>query len=346
MTELRRFCESFNIAEADAHRALTEIRTEATSALAMPWYARLIIGFGAWVTALVAIALGGMILYGSGAETGISVAIMGAIYFGLGVWWLRTVERRVYVTHLGIAITAAGTAMIAAGVGIELEEVWVAALFSAMLTGVIIVATSQRSLQFLAALLTALLFIATLKIEDVPYFLDIAALAGPLGVLMLLRPMQRDTQPAAIVLLLLLPAFGIFGGMQTMIWQAGTGGGWFAKILYVVLFLGLVSVHWRHTITSGERIRLTIFAVAAVLIGVVLPPGGSAALVILMLAFVLGSRPLALLGVMLQVHYIWRFYYDMQVTLLVKSGVLVAVGAVLVGAWWLMQRSSQQEAAP
>jgi hypothetical protein len=344
MTELQQFCEAFGIGEDNARVALKKMRAETTSALAMPWYARLIVGFGAWVTAVIAIALGGMILYALDAEFDLSIALMGAIYFGLGLWWLSNVAHRVYATHLGIAITAAGTAMIAAGIGIEFEEVWVAALTSAVLTVVIIVATSQRSLQFLAALLSALLFVIALKYENVPYFLDIVALAGPLGVVMLLRPMQRDTQPTAIVLLLLLPAFGIFGGMQTVFWQGGIAGGWFPKILHIVLFLGLVGTHWQHTVTSGERTRLTIFAVAAVIIGAVLPPGGSAALVILMLAFILGSRPLALLGVLLQIHYIWRFYYDMQVSLLAKSGILVVVGAVLILAWWLMQRSSQQEA--
>lgn len=345
MTELQRFCKAFDLDEDDASWALIEVRTEANSALAMPWYARLIVGFGAWVTALVAIALGGMILYALDADADISIAIMGAIYFGLGVWWLRKVEHRVYATHLGIAITAAGTCMIAAGVGFESEEIWLAALISAALTAVIILATRQRSLQFLAALLSALLFVAALKQKNVPYFLDIASIAGPLGVVMLLRPTRLDTQPTAIVLLLLLPAFGMFGGIQTMIWQAGIAGGWFAKVLHIALFLGLVSIHWKHTITTGERTRLAIFASAAVIIGFVLPPGGSAALVIMMLAFVLGSRPLALLGVLLQIHYLWRFYYDMQVTLLVKSGILVAVGAVLIVAWWLMQRSSEQEAA-
>lgn len=345
MTELQPFCKAFDIDEASASRTLTEMRTEATSTLALPWYARLIIGFSAWVTALVAIALGGMILYALDADADISIAVMGAVYFGLGMWWLRNVENRVYATHLGIAITAAGTAMIAAGVGFESEEAWLAALVSAVLTAVIILANRQRSLQFLAALLSALLFVVALKQKNVPYFLDIAALAGPLGVVMLLRPTPRDTQPTAIVLLLLLPAFGMFGGMQTMIWQAGIAGGWFARVLNIALFLGLVSIHWKHTFTNGERTRLAVFASAAVIVGFVLPPGGSAALVILMLAFVLGSRPLALLGVLLQIHYLWRFYYDMQATLLVKSGILVAVGAVLIVAWWLMQRSSQQEAA-
>jgi hypothetical protein len=111
MTELQRLCESFNLDEARARRALTDIRGEATSALAMPWYVRLIIGVGAWVTALVAIALGGMILYALETDAGLAIAFMGAIYFTLGVWWLGRVGHRVYATHLGIAVAAAGTAI-------------------------------------------------------------------------------------------------------------------------------------------------------------------------------------------------------------------------------------------
>lgn len=345
MSELRQFCEAFNIAEDKARGVLTDVREEATSALAMPWYARMIIGVGAWVTALIAIALGGAILMLFDLENELAIAGFGALYFGAGLWSLRRAAEHVYATQLGIAITAAGTAMIAAGIGLEFEEIWAAAFVSVALTAIIILTSRARSLQFLAALLSALLITFALTVENTPYFLDIAALAGPLGVFMMLRPTRRDTQPTAVVLLLLMPAFGIFGGIRAMIWEAGVPGGWFAQILNIAVFLGLAGIHWKHTVTDGERARLAIFAVAAVIVSIALPPGGSAALVILMLAFVLGSRPLALLGVLLQVHYIWRFYYDMQVSLLVKSGILAAVGAVLLAAWWLMQRSARQEAA-
>ena len=117
-------------------------------------------------------------------------------------------------------------------------------------------------------------------------------------------------------------------------------GGWFAKALYIGIFLWLVGIHWQSATTPDVRTRLSVFAATAVVVGMLLPPGGMAALMIIMLAFVLGSRPLALLGILLQINYIWRFYYDMEVTLLIKSGIFMAVGAVLVFAWWLMMRRS------
>lgn len=344
MTELQRFCTEFKIGEVDAERTLLLARREEGSALAVPWYARMVVGIGAWITAIIAVFLGGMILVALGAEDYDSGAlVMGIIYLGFGLWWLRNTEGRLYATQLGVAVCAAGSALIALGVGLVTEDLWATTLASAAMTALIITTTSQRTLQFLAALLTAVLFIGALLEQNIPFYFDIVAIAGPVGVALLLWPPKRDMEPTAVALLLLLPVFAIFGGVDTMFWQVSKAGGWFAKVLHIVIFLWLVVLHGQRISTTDVRTRLTIFAIAAVVVSVLLPPGGSAALVILMLGFVLGSRGLALCGVLLQIHYIWRFYYDMDLTLLAKSGMLIAVGIVLLITWWLMQRHTPEE---
>ncbi len=343
MIDLRQFCEAQDIDQMAADEAIRRDRAESASTLAMPWYARFIVGFGAWITALVAIALGGTILVFLDIEAEYALAVMGTVFFGTALWWLRDSEQQAYATQLGIAVAAAGTAMIAAGVGLETEELSAAMVVSVILTMIVIWATHYRSLQFLAALLASFLFVGTLITEEVPYYLDIAALAGPVAVYLMVRPPRRDVQPAATVLLITMPLLGIFHDTNARMWEAGVAGGWFARILFVAIFLWLAYVHWRRVADDAARHRLAIFAAAAVIVGLLLPPGGSAALVIIMLAFTLGSRPLALLGVLLQIVYIWRFYYDMQVTLLAKSGVMFAVGIVLIVAWWFMQRGTPVE---
>jgi hypothetical protein len=339
MPELSRFCAEFGIDVDAARQALIRERGEETSAFGMPWYVRLVVGVGAWVTAMAAIGLG---------EFDGGIGVLGAVYFIVGLMLLRQQDSGVYLTQLGIAVAAAGVAMIALGVGLQTDELWTATLATVVVTAVLIFVAPSRTLQFLAALLAAWLFGMTLLEQKVPYFLDIVALAGPAGVVLMLKPLQRDLQPTALVLLLLFPAFAIFGPGEFR-WLFGSGaeaGGWFAKGLHIVLFLWLVSIHWERATTPDVRDRLGPFAVAAVIVCVLLPPGGSAALVIMMLAFVLGSRPLALLGTLLQIYYIWRFYYDMDVTLLVKSGMLSGVGAVLLLGWWLMMRRSPEGVRP
>jgi hypothetical protein len=345
MPELNQFCAEFVVDIDDAREALTREGREATSALAMPWYVRLVVGVGAWVTAMAAIGLGAAILFVAlEIDFDGGIGILGAVYFIVGIFLLRQEQSGVYLQQLGIAVAAAGVAMIALGVGLEADELWVATLVTVVVTAVVIVMTPSRTLQFLAALLAACLFAMTLLEQKVPYYLDFAALAGPAGVVLMLRPLQRDLQPTAIVLLMLFPLFAIFGPDEfRWVGSVVETGGWFAKALHIGLFLWLVSIHWQRAGTPDARARLGPFAVAAVIVCVLLPPGGSAALVIMMLAFVLGSRPLALLGTLLQIYYISRFYYDIDATLLMKSGMLTAVGAVLLLAWWLTMRRSPEE---
>ena len=348
MPELNQFCAEFEIDEERAREALASERGEETSALAMPWYVRLVVGVGAWVTAIAAIGLGAAILFVAlDIESDGGIVVLGAVYLGLGLLALRQEESGVYLTQLGIAVAAAGVAMIAFGVGSLTDELWPATLVAVAVTAVITMITPSRTLQFLAALLAAVLLGMTLVDLEVPYYLDFAALAGPAGVVLMLRPLQRDLQPTAVILLLLFPMLAIFGADTIGVsYEVGGAGGWFAKALHIGLFLWLVTIHWQRAAIPDARARLGPFAVAAVIVCVLLPPGGSAALVIMMLAFVIGSRPLALLGTLVQIYYIWRFYYDMDVSLLIKSGMLSAVGVVLLLAWWLMMRRSPEGVRP
>jgi hypothetical protein len=345
MVDLKQFCAEVGIDEDRAFEALAQERGEVTSALAMPWYVRLVVGVGAWVTAIAAIALGVAIISLSGSDSFETMLIMlGVVYLVLGLFLLRIAKSGVFATQLGAAISAAGVAMIAAGTFFSFE-VLPALLVCIVLTTVIIIMTPNRTLQFLAALLTAGFFVSALIDLGIPYYLGIVALAGPAGMVLILRPFQRDLRPMAVVLLLVFPIFDWFYvdvASFAYYEQTVATGGWFAKALNIGLFLSLVAIHWRRAAISDVRTRLSVFAVAAIVVGLLLPPGGAAALMILMFAFVLGSRPLALLGILLQINYIWRFYYDMEVTLLIKSGILVAVGAALVLASWLMMRRSPE----
>ena len=67
-----------------------------------------------------------------------------------------------------------------------------------------------------------------------------------------------------------------------------------------------------------------------------LPTGGSAALVLLALAYTLGSRTLAAIGALPAIYFIWSFYWDLDGTLLTKSIILMSAGAVLLLCYGLL----------
>jgi len=57
---------------------------------------------------------------------------------------------------------------------------------------------------------------------------------------------------------------------------------------------------------------------------------------IVLLGFANGNRVLVGLGIASLLFYVSGYYYLLDATLLVKSGVLAATGAVLIAARWLV----------
>jgi len=204
--------------------------------------------------------------------------------------------------------------------------------------------STNRILQFLASALAAGFFVATLVVERTPYALDIVALATPVGLYLLLRPPERDITPAAIVLLLLFPLYSTFMAPDAYWVRDIQMGGWLARAIHMALFVWLVSLHWKQNANQGLNQGAIAFIVAALFVCLLLPPGGSAALLIMTFAYVTGSAPFATLGVVLQAQYIIRYYYSLEMSLLNKSFLLMAVGAILLVAWWLAERARRQGA--
>ena len=311
----------------------------------MPWYVKTVVGVGAWITAVVAMLLGGaIVMLLLKIESALALAVIGAAYLALGLWLLRQADAGVFATQMGIATAAAGAALVSGGIAAEAEEVWVGLPVAAIIAVAIFLLTANKTLQFLATALVAAFFIATLEVERVPYALDIVAFATPVGLYLLLNPPQRDLAPAAFVLLLTFPLFSVFIAPDT-IWARDMDiGGWVARAVHIVLFVWLVDGYRRQRGWGIDQ-RVVIFVAAAVLVCLLLPPGGSAALLLMTLAYVTGWMSFATLGIALQAQFIFRYYYSLEMTLLDKSLLLMAVGVVLLVAWWLVQRGARKESA-
>ena len=310
----------------------------------MPWYVRLVVGIGAWITALVLMALGGAIVFSLlELDEPAVLAVFGAAYLVLGLALLRKEDSGVFAQQLGLAVSAAGAALVAGGIAAEANELWVGFFVAALLTAGIIKFSQDKILQFLVAALTAGFYVSALIDNRTPYYIDFAALATPVGLLLLLRPPRRDMMPTAIALLAVFPILGLIVAESSGWWNRDLEqGGVFAQALHIVLFLMLVFLHWRNTTDPKVKAQVTAFAVIATSVCVLLPPGGSAAMLLMMLAFVIGSRPIAVIGAALQAQFITRYYYSLDMNLFDKSLLLIAVGALLLVAWWIVQRGDGQ----
>ena len=333
MIDLRDFCAEFGIDESAAAEALERHR----DAVGTPWYVRAFLTLGAWITAIAIVLFFGvfigLVFDGSEALDGILTAL-GIGCFALGLSMLAKAPGGEFRKSFATALAAAGAAMTAAGIGIMTEEVWAAAIACLVLAGLVVAWAPGVILQLLVSGLAVTLIAIALVVEEVPYYLDVAAVMMLAGVLLWCRPPRLDMRATAFALLMAPPVLSIFTRFES--WTDLAVGGWGARAVHIGLFAWLVSILWQRMPERPARLELAIFAAAAVAACLLLPPGGSGALVILTLAFVLGSRPLALMGALLQSYFFWQFYYDLDISLLNKSMLLTAVGAVILLCWWLV----------
>ncbi|KJS40462.1 MAG: hypothetical protein VR70_05730, partial [Rhodospirillaceae bacterium BRH_c57] len=69
-----------------------------------------------------------------------------------------------------------------------------------------------------------------------------------------------------------------------------------------------------------------------------LAPGLAGALMLLAVAWRLGNRVVAAVGVIAVLAFVVRYYYGVDVTLLTKSGLLLAGGVLTLGLWMAWRR--------
>jgi hypothetical protein len=335
MTDLATFCQTFGVDQAAAERALAGERDPARRT--MPWYVQLILGLGAWITALAIVAFGlaFMALVLDMEEPKLPHAGLGVAMCGLGLWLLARRHDRVFRHHFAAALCAAGSALAAIGIGFESDDLWSAAAVAALLALLVVWRGRDPVLQFLTTALAVVLVLAGLIGDEVPYRVDIVAFMAPLGLWLYLRPPRTDVRPAATVLLLAMPLLAAVDDIALFV---PSQGGWIARAVHIGLFLALLWPFWPRVQEASERLALRVSAVLAVAVCLLMPAGGSAALLLMMLAFTLGSRAFAIIGTLLQVYFIWRFYYDLEASLLDKSLVLMGVGVLLLAAYAALTR--------
>jgi uncharacterized membrane protein len=337
MTDLASFCATLNLDEA-AVRRLLETEAGAT-VMPPPWYVLLLLGVGAWITAVLMIAFVAVFL-GLALnvdEPGLGSAVIGAAMFLCGLFIQAKTKESVFAEQFAIALVAAGAAIAAFSLWFESENLWIAAAAAAALAAIDIWRNRYAQQQFLLASLAIGLGVAAVSDAMATRSVDIVALAVPVGAWLYLRPPPKDMRPAATALLLAMPLYAL---VTDSLYDPTYGSGsWPARVIAMATILVLSWLRARRSAAPKASLSNLCIALAAAAVCLLLPPGGSAALVILMLAFTLGHWPLAIVGVLLEIYFVPRFYYDLDASLLSKSWILMAVGAALLAAYAALRRS-------
>jgi Domain of unknown function (DUF4401) len=333
---LSAFCTRMGIDEAAAREALGARHQDDA-----PWYMQVVLGIGAWVTAIAALFFVGLVmeLVLEIDEPDTVISAIGVALFAGAFRLLRRWADGPFTSHMVIAFAVAGMLLAVAGIGVPAESFWIAAIAALPFAAAGIWQQRSGLLQFLLVSVMILLWIAALCDHWDNLVGDLSALTMPVGVALLLYPPRRDLRPTAFALLVVPLACELAVGQfepASVLWY-----GWPAKAVFLILFAALLAVNLHRLTDARARLAVLAGAAGAIAAALLLPTGASAALVLLMLAYCLGSRTLATLGALAEAYFIWSFYADLQSTLLTKSIILMSVGAALLLCYGLLIMSTR-----
>lgn len=332
MTQLAAFCARTGIDEAAARQALGARAAHEDA----PWYMQVVLGIGAWITTIAALFFIGLLLHlvFEIEEPNVTVAVIGAAVFAASLWLLHRRPESTFAAHAAVAFATTGTLLAAAGISVPEESLWLAAAATLPFAAAAIWQRRSLLLQFLIASIALILGIVAGWEHWNDPIADLPALFIPVGVVLLFYPPRRDARATAFALLivpLLLDIAASNLGVSRAVWF-----GWPARGLLLAVFAFLFAINWRRAADRQGRLLALAAAVAIAVVVWQLPTGASAALVLLALAYTLGSRTLAVIGALLAIYFIWSFYWDLEGSLLMKSILLMSVGAALLLCFGLL----------
>jgi hypothetical protein len=314
-----------------------------------PWYIRTMVGFGAWLASLLLIGFVGSI--GFAADAGF--VIVGVLFIG-GAVFARMKSENDFVVQSALASSLAGQALLAYGVveisgGSDFEPVLSIVI---ILNGILFFVFPDRTHRVLSIL------IATTSLGFLLYswtFNAVVPIVGPVfaaamvffykrqGAIIesgkghLIRPLVTGLMLTAFGFLLLSTVYIL----PELSWQfAFYPRPWISTILLGALLLYMGTEVWPQigdaTGSPGMAVFYGLLLVITAAAWAI--PGLLLALIVIMLGTTSGNRMFIGAGITFLVVFIATYFYGIQVSMLTKSISLVATGAAVLVARWLLLR--------
>jgi hypothetical protein len=332
-----------NLLEARAE-AFVESRT-----FLQPWYIRTMVGFGAWLASLLLI--GFVAGFAIALEGGYAIVGLAFIVAALSV---RRSNDNDFLVQGTLAVSLAGQALLAWGIVDALGEHFeVFLMLAIVLNTVLFVVFPDRihrvlMVLFAATSVTVLLYKWELN--------AVVAILGPMltaaviflhekqsvliakGYGQYVRPLMNGLMLSAFGVLLLSTVYILpeLGTVDPQIYPRP----WISTVLFgaMLLYLGTkIGASLTDSISSSSRQAIGLLMV--IVIGASwFAPGLVLALIIVMLGAASGHKSFIGAGIAFFAVFLATYFYGIEVTLRTKSITLVATGAAILLARWLILR--------
>ena len=317
-----------------------------------PWYVRLMLGGAGWLAALFLLAF---VASGLGwlVESDWTTIATGLMMIGVAWLLLKRMSANDFAVQFALAISFAGQALVTFGLYgllgqdgpgaffwllIALLQAALAALmpnpihrlWSSFATGVSLYMALQTTPIAFAS--SALILAAAAKFWSCEFRWPRKC--------SIIRPIAYGLVLALVALELASAALLSFTGVSPLESRQTLTAPWLGQLLTGAVLLWVV---WRQlrrleVTIPGKMANSALIATAAIILISLQAPGIATGLCIVLLGFGQGNRILTGIGICALLLYAGSYYYNLDVSLLVKSQVLAATGAAMLLLRWLMLR--------
>jgi uncharacterized membrane protein len=351
-TNVPQIAKAVNLAEDDIISAATAIEANDN-----PWYIELFIALAAIVTACFGFTFFGLMFAAilNDANIGLALCVLGVPFYA-GALFLRRKNKGGYLRHLLNTLIMVGAAMIVGGFLLAFENksdfiedgLVVLVIVLALIN---IYCVKDKIIEFLSVFLAlnAIYFYLSESL-NLPYEnIILGAFSIALGVFLLTRMVGKRIYSAAAFALLLYPTLmATFPDSAERLSRllGEIGDETFSILMFVepaigVIIAGLAIVYLNKVADLKSFRPPLVFLLPILAILILFPFGGAFAFLLMVAGYILGNRLLALFGILFQIYYLYMFYYELSISLGVKSYILLAVGVVLIAIWAFANKTYQ-----
>ena len=332
------------VATPDVERARAQLASRMSEE--MPWYLRAAVGSGAWMATMFLLSF----FFAIALLDQVVLRVVFGVGLVVGAIVVRRGTRSEFLKHAAVAACLAGQFVLLYSVARASNSVIATGLFAVVMSVVLVRYMPDRVHRFLSALFAPFAFMAVLldaqgRTLIEPGFLAVAAVTAWVWrgrvrerseeTAEMLEPVGYGLVVAVFAMLVISLAI-VTGADLVRELSRSRDTGALGRITTIGLTLGLVALVWNIMDELGEAQNSTI-AFAAVSGAVILgagalsSPGIVAGIAVLILAF--DRRNVVLLGmaVLFLLVFVAAYYYNLDLTLLEKSGVLAGSGLLLIG---------------
>ena len=312
-----------------------------------PWYVRVMVGFSAWLASWMLI---GFVVGAAIVESEQATLILGVILV-VGAVIGRCVSDNDFITQMTLAVSLAGEALIVFGVS-RISHSFEMAVFSFIALEAVLVAFYPDMVhRFLSAASIIMAFAALLFEWKAMQWVHVIVI-GFAAVFIYLVTVEQKFLARGQARFITPVKWGVLFGQLSVLmlstiyilpelmgkleffpypWISSAGLGLlFLYLVFQVIKTSDFSLAMASTVTIYVICILTVIAA-------LMAPGLVMALIILLLGFAMADRVLMGVAIGFFAVFLAAFFYGVEITLLTKSMVLIATGAVLLAGRFFLK---------